>query len=504
MISYLMNESRRYCGNSESQWADVFAQLGMQATSEDGPPNAPLLLNLTLMPPLQPKIEILEDDDIIGEMTKIECKYENFSPNNNSLASTSSVSGSISPNSSDEDFGYGQINSTKQRCAVCNDAATGFHYDTPSCNGCKTFFRRTVVTGRSFVCKKGGRCSFDKNGRCACRACRFAKCVAVGMNSHAIQYTPSANLTLSIARKCFMRTKKNANSIKQLSLVEKPIAGIQDEILRRIGHVLHLEEKFTRLRNSTFFPYSEDLTLNDLLHFNTSFGEAERYPLVEKWPTRPKDPIYPRTELVKMGIKFWYFLDLYLSVDYLKTFDIFHELSESDQITLCKAIAAPTYHLTNAYFSYLQRSEIVVYPDGFELLSYRNNGNMLEIEKLMRVSVIELVARMKMDQIQYSLLRAIVSLHDGCRKLSTEAREKLSEERAKYTKALLHYLQNKHGMDAGTKRFGDSLALLNEIFYKTQYNYNYYSYRKYVERTATPANLFADLLENKEKYDCDI
>uniref|UniRef100_A0A914CA05 NR LBD domain-containing protein n=1 Tax=Acrobeloides nanus TaxID=290746 RepID=A0A914CA05_9BILA len=123
----------------------------------------------------------------------------------------------------------------------------------------------------------------------------------------------------------------------------------------------------------------------------------------------------------------------------------------------------------------------------------------------MRVSVIELIARMKMDQIQYSLLRAIVSLHDGCRKLTKEAREKLSEERAKYTKALLHYLQNKHGMDAGTKRFGDSLALLNEIFYKTQYNYNYYSYRKYVERTATPAHLLADLLENTdEKYDCDI
>uniref|UniRef100_A0A914CBJ7 Uncharacterized protein n=1 Tax=Acrobeloides nanus TaxID=290746 RepID=A0A914CBJ7_9BILA len=119
-----------------------------------------------------------------------------------------------------------------------------------------------------------------------------------------------------------------------ISLVEKPIAGIQDEILRRIGHVLHLEEKFTRLRNSTFFPYSEELTLNDLLHFNTSFGEAERYPLVEKWPTRPKDPYYPRTELAKMGVKLWYFLDLYLSVDYLKTFDIFHELSESDQVIL--------------------------------------------------------------------------------------------------------------------------------------------------------------------------
>lgn len=101
----------------------------------------------------------------------------------------------MTPNSSDDDYGLAVIQmSASKRCAVCGDSATGYHYDTASCNGCKTFFRRTVVTGRDFVCKKGGRCSFDKSmrflsrnsknldGRCACRACRFAKCVAAGMN----------------------------------------------------------------------------------------------------------------------------------------------------------------------------------------------------------------------------------------------------------------------------------------------------------------------------------
>lgn len=43
-------------------------------------------------------------------------------------------------------------------CKVCRHPATGYHYDVPSCNGCKTFFRRSILDGRKYTCLKMKKC----------------------------------------------------------------------------------------------------------------------------------------------------------------------------------------------------------------------------------------------------------------------------------------------------------------------------------------------------------
>lgn len=43
-------------------------------------------------------------------------------------------------------------------CKVCRHSATGYHYDVPSCNGCKTFFRRSILDGRKYTCLKMRKC----------------------------------------------------------------------------------------------------------------------------------------------------------------------------------------------------------------------------------------------------------------------------------------------------------------------------------------------------------
>uniref|UniRef100_A0AC35FTG8 Nuclear receptor domain-containing protein n=1 Tax=Panagrolaimus sp. PS1159 TaxID=55785 RepID=A0AC35FTG8_9BILA len=66
-------------------------------------------------------------------------------------------------------------------CLVCNDVSTGYHYNTPSCNGCKTFFRRTIMKKQNFVCQYDGKCIIDKSIRCACRHCRFQKSISYNL-----------------------------------------------------------------------------------------------------------------------------------------------------------------------------------------------------------------------------------------------------------------------------------------------------------------------------------
>ena len=49
-------------------------------------------------------------------------------------------------------------------CSICGKTANGYHYDVPSCNGCKTFFRRLCISEKHFACKANGDC-FDLTKR---------------------------------------------------------------------------------------------------------------------------------------------------------------------------------------------------------------------------------------------------------------------------------------------------------------------------------------------------
>ncbi|KAI6180907.1 BMA-NHR-3, isoform a [Aphelenchoides besseyi] len=72
-------------------------------------------------------------------------------------------------------------------CCVCKDEASGRHYGAATCFGCKGFFRRTVRASKEYVCRYENRCQIDKVGRNVCRACRFRKCLDVGMERDAIR-----------------------------------------------------------------------------------------------------------------------------------------------------------------------------------------------------------------------------------------------------------------------------------------------------------------------------
>lgn len=72
-------------------------------------------------------------------------------------------------------------------CPICGDRISGFHYGIFSCESCKGFFKRTVQNKKNYVCLRGANCQVAMNTRKKCPACRFNKCLKMGMKLEAIR-----------------------------------------------------------------------------------------------------------------------------------------------------------------------------------------------------------------------------------------------------------------------------------------------------------------------------
>ena len=77
--------------------------------------------------------------------------------------------------------GQSETSSPKRLCLVCGDVASGFHYGVASCEACKAFFKRTIQGNIEYQCPATNDCEINKRRRKACQACRFQKCLRMGM-----------------------------------------------------------------------------------------------------------------------------------------------------------------------------------------------------------------------------------------------------------------------------------------------------------------------------------
>ncbi|KER20321.1 hypothetical protein T265_11105 [Opisthorchis viverrini] len=67
-------------------------------------------------------------------------------------------------------------------CRVCGGPSSGFHFGALTCEGCKGFFRRTVLSNVRLECLSNNDCPITPANRNMCKSCRFQRCLAVGMS----------------------------------------------------------------------------------------------------------------------------------------------------------------------------------------------------------------------------------------------------------------------------------------------------------------------------------
>ncbi|CAD5224789.1 unnamed protein product [Bursaphelenchus okinawaensis] len=233
------------------------------------------------------------------------------------------------------------------QCVVCDDLATGRHYDVPSCNGCKTFFRRAIVNNRTFNCMGTGNCPVNKGVRCACRYCRFQKCLQVGMNRNAIQNNRDR---IGYTKRTRQKDKKNGKGTRAPSPKSDDSPSELDEDTIVFGAV-SCESTFEPCSSSRAFNDSEPM-LERLANLENSFSlllsranlhpygsldEALAAPSVFSQPINVKlsDPIAaPLPGTGQHRMPFWRSRIITLYIDWAKTFTAFRKLPMSDKIAL--------------------------------------------------------------------------------------------------------------------------------------------------------------------------
>ncbi|XP_065671418.1 COUP transcription factor 2 [Hydra vulgaris] len=72
-------------------------------------------------------------------------------------------------------------------CGVCGDKSSGKHYGVNTCEGCKSFFKRSVRRNLQYTCRAKRNCSIDQHHRNQCQHCRLKKCLKAGMRKDAVQ-----------------------------------------------------------------------------------------------------------------------------------------------------------------------------------------------------------------------------------------------------------------------------------------------------------------------------
>ncbi|XP_075887331.1 nuclear receptor subfamily 2 group F member 6-like isoform X2 [Nelusetta ayraudi] len=66
-------------------------------------------------------------------------------------------------------------------CVVCGDKSSGKHYGVFTCEGCKSFFKRSIRRSLTYSCRSNRECQIDQHHRNQCQYCRLKKCFRVGM-----------------------------------------------------------------------------------------------------------------------------------------------------------------------------------------------------------------------------------------------------------------------------------------------------------------------------------
>lgn len=334
-------------------------------------------------------------------------------------------------------------NQFPEKCAVCKNAAIGYHYNVPSCNGCKTFFRRTIVNGKRFICMNKTNCLDEEDeSKRMCKACRFTRCVEVGMDPTAIRAAVKTAEGKFLLDEISRRQKSRGAEMK----------SNEDFLSNVIKQLSYLEKKAEELHFTAIPMGYEDLrSLSEILQIEPEF---DSYRIQNLTPILNEKP--------KVVCMTYMHSALLASVESSKTFEFNSKLSHEAKMIFVKHIALIGSIMMSASFSmHLKKSDVLLLPDGSiygNTVGCMGDALLKEYRKHLQKTLTAFL-RNNVDRVEYMLLKAILMRNPSVAGLSSEDREIIENERNQYGKALLEYNILQYGILSGPARFGELIAL---------------------------------------------
>ncbi|KAL4219474.1 c4 zinc finger protein [Mactra antiquata] len=326
-------------------------------------------------------------------------------------------------------------------CPVCGDNVSGFHYGIFTCESCKGFFKRTVQNKKSFVCPRNGECEIALENRKKCPACRFAKCLVMGMKLEAIRQDRTRGGRSSYGGSSPLEEKKK----RPIKIIQRRPSQQSPSSESALASVLN---SGTSRPEKPFVPQ----ILTDIMNLESLLCDDDIPTSMSAEDFTMSNPNVFLTLLQLCELK------LYKIVRWARNLPYFANISTDDQILLLQNCWCDLLALTLCWKSLQLNNEIVFFhgqPIDLEKASSLDLGEMF----CNMLSIVEQFKRLKIDQYECVALKVIILICPDIKGLNDA--DKLSEQQQRVSIALESYT-NSHYRQSPNK-YGEILLRLPEL-----------------------------------------
>ncbi|KAH7716641.1 nuclear hormone receptor family member nhr-1 [Aphelenchoides avenae] len=332
-----------------------------------------------------------------------------------------------------------------QPCLICGEPATGFQYTVASCHGCKTFFRRAVLSGEDFRCHKGdAQCVIYKD-RNACRRCRLDKCIEVGMDKKALGGQRDKRIKRSV---------QNAGLEPQVSL---PVHHVDPNQLLS-EQLTDIEERCNELR---FKDLGEVGTVSSVL------SQTSWLYRLNDLDDDPETQFAGHRPATMSDVQAWNVREMRLLLEWAKALDEFSMLSEADQICLVKNFAISFSILNRVYYSLKDYPDTLTYPSGACIAREPQDQLRLpackwtygrQIDELQRP-----LRELQIQGSEFALFKAVLFFNKDAAVLSPQGKAMVSQQQKTFTSALVSIMISEQEPEVGGQRLAALLLTASSL-----------------------------------------